>query len=193
MMELVSKNLPFKDAKEVRESEGGNLVDLIRTAKINPKKDFRFADLQGVSFAGVDLDGADFFGADLSNASFYGARITDSTSFEGAVVESVIWNDDAPEDWHLKKLEGKSTQPQDPAIHENLRKTSTRPLSSLTPREEKVLRMRFGIGMSTDHTLEEVGQQFGVTRERIKQIEAKALRKLKHPKRKATKARKESN
>ncbi|NCX07774.1 MAG: RNA polymerase sigma factor RpoD [Rhodobacteraceae bacterium] len=71
--------------------------------------------------------------------------------------------------------------PLDSAIQENLKETTTRVLSSLTPREERVLRMRFGIGMNTDHTLEEVGQQFSVTRERIRQIEAKALRKLKHP------------
>ena len=74
-------------------------------------------------------------------------------------------------------------QPLDSAIHSNLKETCTRILSSLTPREERVLRMRFGIGMNTDHTLEEVGQQFNVTRERIRQIEAKALRKLKHPSR----------
>ncbi len=74
-------------------------------------------------------------------------------------------------------------QPIDSAIHANLKETCTRILSSLTPREERVLRMRFGIGMNTDHTLEEVGQQFNVTRERIRQIEAKALRKLKHPSR----------
>ena len=74
-------------------------------------------------------------------------------------------------------------QPLDSAIHANLRETCTRILSSLTAREERVLRMRFGIGMNTDHTLEEVGQQFNVTRERIRQIEAKALRKLKHPSR----------
>ncbi|MEO1330168.1 MAG: RNA polymerase sigma factor RpoD [Pseudomonadota bacterium] len=73
--------------------------------------------------------------------------------------------------------------PLDSAIHSNLRDTTTGVLSSLTPREERVLRMRFGIGMNTDHTLEEVGQQFSVTRERIRQIEAKALRKLKHPSR----------
>ncbi len=74
-------------------------------------------------------------------------------------------------------------QPIDSAIQSNLRATTTRVLASLTPREERVLRMRFGIGMNTDHTLEEVGQQFSVTRERIRQIEAKALRKLKHPSR----------
>ncbi|MBP3402487.1 MAG: RNA polymerase sigma factor RpoD [Alphaproteobacteria bacterium] len=74
-------------------------------------------------------------------------------------------------------------QPLDAAIQTNLRATCTAVLSSLTPREERVLRMRFGIGMNTDHTLEEVGQQFSVTRERIRQIEAKALRKLKHPSR----------
>ncbi len=74
-------------------------------------------------------------------------------------------------------------QPLDAAIQTNLRQTCTAVLSSLTPREERVLRMRFGIGMNTDHTLEEVGQQFSVTRERIRQIEAKALRKLKHPSR----------
>ncbi len=73
--------------------------------------------------------------------------------------------------------------PWDSAIQENLKETTTRVLASLTPREERVLRMRFGIGMNTDHTLEEVGQQFSVTRERIRQIEAKALRKLKHPSR----------
>ena len=76
-----------------------------------------------------------------------------------------------------------ATQPIDAAIQSNLRETTTRVLASLTPREERVLRMRFGIGMNTDHTLEEVGQQFSVTRERIRQIEAKALRKLKHPSR----------
>lgn len=74
-------------------------------------------------------------------------------------------------------------QPVDSAIHSNLKETCTKILSTLTPREERVLRMRFGIGMNTDHTLEEVGQQFSVTRERIRQIEAKALRKLKHPSR----------
>jgi RNA polymerase primary sigma factor len=79
-------------------------------------------------------------------------------------------------------IEDKSAiSPADAAIQANLRETTTRILSSLTPREERVLRMRFGIGMNTDHTLEEVGQQFQVTRERIRQIEAKALRKLKHP------------
>ena len=71
--------------------------------------------------------------------------------------------------------------PLDAAIQANLRETTTRVLADLTPREERVLRMRFGIGLNTDHTLEEVGQQFSVTRERIRQIEAKALRKLKHP------------
>jgi len=76
-----------------------------------------------------------------------------------------------------------AVQPLEAAIHVNLRETTTRILASLTPREERVLRMRFGIGMNTDHTLEEVGQQFSVTRERIRQIEAKALRKLKHPSR----------
>ena len=76
-----------------------------------------------------------------------------------------------------------TTLPVETAIHSNLRETTTRVLASLTPREERVLRMRFGIGMNTDHTLEEVGQQFNVTRERIRQIEAKALRKLKHPSR----------
>ncbi len=79
--------------------------------------------------------------------------------------------------------DGNAMQPIDAAIQSNLRETTTRVLASLTPREERVLRMRFGIGMNTDHTLEEVGQQFSVTRERIRQIEAKALRKLKHPSR----------
>jgi RNA polymerase primary sigma factor len=81
-------------------------------------------------------------------------------------------------------IEDKSTLlPVEAAIQSSLRETTTRVLASLTPREERVLRMRFGIGMNTDHTLEEVGQQFSVTRERIRQIEAKALRKLKHPSR----------
>ncbi|MCA9849897.1 MAG: sigma-70 family RNA polymerase sigma factor, partial [Dehalococcoidia bacterium] len=71
--------------------------------------------------------------------------------------------------------------PIDAAIQSNLRETTTRVLASLTPREERVLRMRFGIGEKSDHTLEEVGQDFDVTRERIRQIEAKALRKLRHP------------
>jgi RNA polymerase primary sigma factor len=74
-------------------------------------------------------------------------------------------------------------QPIDAAIQSDLRETTTRVLETLTPREERVLRMRFGIGMNKNHTLEEVGQQFTVTRERIRQIEAKALRKLKHPSR----------
>ncbi len=89
------------------------------------------------------------------------------------------------EDSHLGDfIEDKAAViPLDAAIQANLRETTTRVLSSLTPREERVLRMRFGIGMNTDHTLEEVGQQFNVTRERIRQIEAKALRKLKHPSR----------
>jgi RNA polymerase primary sigma factor len=89
------------------------------------------------------------------------------------------------EDSHLGDfIEDKNAvQPLDSAIQGNLRETTTRVLSSLTAREERVLRMRFGIGMNTDHTLEEVGQQFSVTRERIRQIEAKALRKLKHPSR----------
>ena len=89
------------------------------------------------------------------------------------------------EDSHLGDfIEDKNAiLPIDSAIQSNLRDTTTRVLASLTPREERVLRMRFGIGMNTDHTLEEVGQQFSVTRERIRQIEAKALRKLKHPSR----------
>ena len=89
------------------------------------------------------------------------------------------------EDSHLGDfIEDKNAViPLDAAIQSNLREATTRVLASLTPREERVLRMRFGIGMNTDHTLEEVGQQFNVTRERIRQIEAKALRKLKHPSR----------
>src|SRR5262249_59467080 len=89
------------------------------------------------------------------------------------------------EDSHLGDfIEDKNAIPPiDAAIQSNLRETTTRALAFLTPREERVLRMRFGIGMNTDHTLEEVGQQFSVTRERIRQIEAKALRKLKHPSR----------
>ena len=89
------------------------------------------------------------------------------------------------EDSHLGDfIEDKNAiLPINAAIHSNLRKTTAQVLTSLTPREERVLRMRFGIGMNTDHTLEEVGQQFSVTRERIRQIEAKALRKLKHPSR----------
>jgi RNA polymerase primary sigma factor len=89
------------------------------------------------------------------------------------------------EDSHLGDfIEDKNAiLPIDAAIQANLRETTTRVLATLTPREERVLRMRFGIGMNTDHTLEEVGQQFSVTRERIRQIEAKALRKLKHPSR----------
>jgi RNA polymerase primary sigma factor len=89
------------------------------------------------------------------------------------------------EDSHLGDfIEDKSAiLPIDAAIQSNLRETTTRTLALLTPREERVLRMRFGIGMNKDHTLEEVGQQFSVTRERIRQIEAKALRKLKHPSR----------
>ena len=89
------------------------------------------------------------------------------------------------EDSHLGDfIEDKNAiLPIDAAIQSNLRETTTRVLASVTPREERVLRMRFGIGMNKDHTLEEVGRQFSVTRERIRQIEAKALRKLKHPSR----------
>ena len=89
------------------------------------------------------------------------------------------------EDSHLGDfIEDKDTiLPVDAAIQSNLREITTRVLASLTPREERVLRLRFGIGMNGDWTLEEVGQQFSVTRERIRQIEAKALRKLKHPSR----------
>jgi RNA polymerase primary sigma factor len=89
------------------------------------------------------------------------------------------------EDSHLGDLieDKNAIPPIDAAIQSNLREATTRVLASLTPREERVLRMRFGIGMSTDNTLQEVGQQFSVTRERIRQIEAKALRKLKHPSR----------
>ena len=89
------------------------------------------------------------------------------------------------EDSHLGDfIEDKNAViPLEAAIQGNLRESTTRVLATLTPREERVLRMRFGIGMNTDHTLEEVGQQFSVTRERIRQIEAKALRKLKHPSR----------
>jgi RNA polymerase primary sigma factor len=92
------------------------------------------------------------------------------------------------EDSHLGDfIEDKNAVlPIDAAIQSNLRDTMTRALASLTAREERVLRMRFGIGMNADHTLEEVGQQFSVTRERIRQIEAKALRKLKHPSRSRT-------
>jgi len=92
------------------------------------------------------------------------------------------------EDSHLGDfIEDKNAViPLDAAIQANLRETTTRVLASLTPREERVLRMRFGIGLNTDHTLDQVGQQFSVTRERIRQIEAKALRKLKHPSRSRT-------
>jgi RNA polymerase primary sigma factor len=89
------------------------------------------------------------------------------------------------EDAHLGDLieDKDAVLPIDAAIQANLREATSRALESLSAREERVLRMRFGIGMNTDHTLEEVGQQFSVTRERIRQIEAKALRKLKHPSR----------
>jgi RNA polymerase primary sigma factor len=88
-------------------------------------------------------------------------------------------------DSHLGDLieDENTVLPIDAAIQSDLRETTTRMLASLTPREERIVRMRFGIGMNSDHTLEEVGQQFAVTRERIRQIEAKALRKLKHPSR----------
>jgi RNA polymerase primary sigma factor len=89
------------------------------------------------------------------------------------------------EDSHLGDfIEDKNAiLPIDAAIQSNLRETTTRVLAFLTPREERLLRMRFGIGMNGDHTLKEVGQQFSLTRERIRQIEARALRKLKHPSR----------
>ena len=89
------------------------------------------------------------------------------------------------EDSHLGDLieDKDAIQPIDATIQSNLRDTTTRVLASLTPREERIVRMRFGLGLSSDPTLEEVGQQFSVTRERIRQIEAKAIRKLKHPSR----------
>jgi RNA polymerase primary sigma factor len=89
------------------------------------------------------------------------------------------------EDSHLGDLiaDKNAVLPIDAMIQSNLRETTTRVLASLSPREERILRMRFGLGMNSDHTLEEVGQQFSVTRERIRQIEAKAIRKLKHPSR----------
>jgi len=89
------------------------------------------------------------------------------------------------DDAHLGDLieDKNATLPIDATIQSNLRETTTRVLASLTPREERIVRMRFGLGMNSDHTLEEVGQQFSVTRERIRQIEAKAIRKLKHPSR----------
>jgi RNA polymerase primary sigma factor len=89
------------------------------------------------------------------------------------------------DDTHLGDLieDKNAILPIDAAIQSNLRETTTRMLASLTPREERIIRMRFGLGMNSDHTLEEVGKQFLVTRERIRQIEAKALRKLKHPSR----------
>ena len=83
----------------------------------------------------------------------------------------------------IRQIEAKALAPLEQAIKSNLGEATTKILSTLTPREERVLRMRFGVGMNTDHTLEEVGLQFSVTRERIRQIEAKALRKLKHPSR----------
>jgi RNA polymerase primary sigma factor len=88
-------------------------------------------------------------------------------------------------DSHLGDLIGDKNAilPIDAMIQSNLRETTTRLLASLTPREERIVRMRFGLGMNSDHTLEQVGQQFSVTRERIRQIEAKAIRKLKHPSR----------
>jgi RNA polymerase primary sigma factor len=88
-------------------------------------------------------------------------------------------------DSHLGDLieDKNAVLPIDAAIQSNLRETTTRVLASLTPREERIVRMRFGLGMNSNHTLEEVGKQFSVTRERIRQIEAKALRKLKHPSR----------
>ena len=103
-------------------------------------------------------------------------------SKESVSLEAPIGDED---DSHLGDfIEDKNiAQPVESAVNENLRETTTLVLASLTPREERVLRMRFGIGMNTDHTLEEVGAQFAVTRERIRQIEAKALRKLKHPSR----------
>ena len=89
------------------------------------------------------------------------------------------------EDSHLGDLieDQNAVLPIDAMIQSNLRETTTRVLASLTPREERIVRMRFGLGMNSDHTLAEVGQQFSVTRERIRQIEAKALRKLRHPSR----------
>ena len=99
----------------------------------------------------------------------------------GGVDDDPAVADDARESGELVRADGGRLF--NAAIQANLRETTTRVLASLTPREERVLRMRFGIGMNTDHTLEEVGQQFSVTRERIRQIEAKALRKLKHPSR----------
>jgi RNA polymerase primary sigma factor len=108
-----------------------------------------------------------------SQGRIVGYRIgEDQSGGNGAILQPVI------------VIENKNAiLPIDAVIQSNLRETTTRTLALLTPREERVIRMRFGIGMNTDHTLEEVGHQFSVTRERIRQIEAKALRKLKHPSR----------
>jgi RNA polymerase primary sigma factor len=91
------------------------------------------------------------------------------------------------EESHLGDLieDKDAVQPIDATIQSNLRETTTRVLASLTPREERIIRMRFGLGVNSDHTLQEVGQQFSLIRERIRQIEAKAIRKLKHPSRSA--------
>jgi RNA polymerase primary sigma factor len=108
------------------------------------------------------------------------------TSKDPVSLESPVSGDD--EDSILGDfIEDKTAvMPSDATLYSKLKEVTTGMLSSLTPREERVLRMRFGIGMATDHTLEEVGKQFSVTRERIRQIEAKALRKLQHPKRSRT-------
>ena len=110
-------------------------------------------------------------------------RKTLKSTKEPLSLETPIGDEDG--DSHLGDLieDKNAILPIDAAIQSNLRETTSRILASLTPREERIVRMRFGLGMNSDHTLEEVGQQFSVTRERIRQIEAKALRKLKHPSR----------
>ena len=302
MKELLSQKFPLLVAKKVREESSGSLSDLVKVAKIDPKRDFRFADLRGVKFEGFDLDGADFFHADLTGASFIGAHITSTTNFESATVDSVTWNDDRSEVWYnyeavtfgdrisaardalglsqaelaknvgvklttLQSWEDDLSEPRanklqmlsgvlnvsltwllsgegegidtedlrdsevaskiveleaqarailrelsllrksisarpivqsndqsnpfsvrgrdedavkaaDAAVPDTIQDDAPHALASLTPREERVLRMRFGIGMQTNQTRDEVAQQFSVTRERIRQIEAKALSKL---------------
>ena len=114
---------------------------------------------------------------------YYGTSKLNNKNIINHPYGSIPVNKDGFFDSEFEFEDKNALQPLDTAIQSNLSESTTKILASLTPREERVLRMRFGVGMNTDHTLEEVGLQFSVTRERIRQIEAKALRKLKHPSR----------
>ncbi len=173
--------MPDHDIERAGEAIGTGVpyhIDGVLAAPVCRERRVQFRNKFGREFDHFDAEPLGIIGREDCKSP----GISDDNSPEPISLETPIGDE---EDSHLGDfIEDKNAVlPIDAAIQSNLRETTTRVLASLTPREERVLRMRFGIGMNTDHTLEEVGQQFSVTRERIRQIEAKALRKLKHPSR----------